>query len=375
MTTFGKFLIRAALALGFVGALGSSYAQDISYLLNIPPQGDLTVAGTITTDGTIGPLTLADIVSYNFSETSTSIPYTAQFNPSDSNFSFYGLVANASGIYIKSTADGGGWLFSEVTGGPGQYSAVNPLVLPGNDIGHYGNCTVSCLENGVSYTSVAGQIIDGGAGAGVPQPLSAYGSLLGFPFNVNPYSGNTPTCIASNGAGCQGTKDNPVLPTEKCLALSYFLGCWKFTDVISRDWADPVTASGYTYQMTNGSLFTEIVDFPTGFLEPLDVTAPGCSIPGTFGPGQSVDFVTLCGSGVSEFTVTGIDPMFDPTDPGAFPIQLAFNTPTADFIAEPLGSAVPEPSTWAMILLGFAGVGFAVHRRTVRNGAAAPLVA
>jgi hypothetical protein len=27
------------------------------------------------------------------------------------------------------------------------------------------------------------------------------------------------------------------------------------------------------------------------------------------------------------------------------------------------GSAVPEPSTWAMMLLGFAGLGFAGHRR------------
>jgi hypothetical protein len=25
--------------------------------------------------------------------------------------------------------------------------------------------------------------------------------------------------------------------------------------------------------------------------------------------------------------------------------------------------SVPEPSTWAMLLLGFAGVGFLVHRR------------
>jgi hypothetical protein len=60
-------------------------------------------------------------------------------------------------------------------------------------------------------------------------------------------------------------------------------------------WFDPPTASGYTYQMTDGSLFTEIVDLPTGFLKPFDVTAPGCSIPGTFEGGQSVNFVALCG--------------------------------------------------------------------------------
>jgi hypothetical protein len=32
-----------------------------------------------------------------------------------------------------------------------------------------------------------------------------------------------------------------------------------------------------------------------------------------------------------------------------------------------LGSAVPEPSTWAMMLLGFVGVGFAGYRQS-RNG-------
>jgi hypothetical protein len=31
--------------------------------------------------------------------------------------------------------------------------------------------------------------------------------------------------------------------------------------------------------------------------------------------------------------------------------------------AQALTSAVPEPSTWAMMLLGFAGVGFMAYRR------------
>jgi hypothetical protein len=31
--------------------------------------------------------------------------------------------------------------------------------------------------------------------------------------------------------------------------------------------------------------------------------------------------------------------------------------------------AVPEPSTWAMMLLGFAGIGFMAHRRTRKNAA------
>ena len=33
-------------------------------------------------------------------------------------------------------------------------------------------------------------------------------------------------------------------------------------------------------------------------------------------------------------------------------------------------SAVPEPSTWAMMLIGFAGLGYAAYRRTTRNAVA-----
>ncbi len=191
MTTFGKFVIRAAIAVGFVGVFGSSYASDISYLMDIPVQGDLTVAGTITTDGTIGPLAPADVVSYNFSETSTSIPYTAQFNQLDSLLAIYGLGANASGIYINSAANGGGYFVTEVNGGPGQYSTVNPLVLPGDGIGHYGTCTVSCLENDVEFTSAAGTVSDFGNGVGGGGPSGEEGWL------VNPYSGIGPTYIAT----------------------------------------------------------------------------------------------------------------------------------------------------------------------------------
>jgi len=32
--------------------------------------------------------------------------------------------------------------------------------------------------------------------------------------------------------------------------------------------------------------------------------------------------------------------------------------------------SVPEPSTWAMMLLGFAGVGYAAYRRTKRDSVA-----
>jgi PEP-CTERM motif len=43
----------------------------------------------------------------------------------------------------------------------------------------------------------------------------------------------------------------------------------------------------------------------------------------------------------------------------------------SDFLpeAEIFAAAVPEPSTWAMMILGFAGVGFVAYRRK-QNGPA-----
>jgi hypothetical protein len=35
-----------------------------------------------------------------------------------------------------------------------------------------------------------------------------------------------------------------------------------------------------------------------------------------------------------------------------------------------VGGAVPEPSTWGMMLVGFAGIGFASYRRTRKPRAA-----
>ena len=49
---------------------------------------------------------------------------------------------------------------------------------------------------------------------------------------------------------------------------------------------------------------------------------------------------------------------FDP-----LPAGVSYTSASGDFL-----TAVPEPSTWAMMILGFAGIGFLTYRR--RNQAA-----
>jgi hypothetical protein len=50
--------------------------------------------------------------------------------------------------------------------------------------------------------------------------------------------------------------------------------------------------------------------------------------------------------------------------------QAYFNIHTTQFPGGEIRGGVPEPSTWAMMLLGFAGLGYAAFRRSNRNLAA-----
>lgn len=164
--------------------------------------------------------------------------------------------------------------------------------------------------------------------------------------------------ICENGSGC--SQETPILPNNPSLpmvpdtcdacsdlasrnacmgCLNLRRPCFEFCAVPSLVWVDPPTGLGYEYEMTSDSLFTHILDFPTGFGAPFSVLVNGVALPGSFGPGDSVDF----GAGVEKFVITGIAPGVDASDPAVFPIKLAFNTPTASFRMRPLTcKAAPE---------------------------------
>lgn len=73
----------------------------------------------------------------------------------------------------------------------------------------------------------------------------------------------------------------------------------------------------------------------------------------------------------SENAIFGFLPSYDPfaNDTYRFNFTLAGGsllTPLAVEAFVQIGSGVPEPSTWAMMILGFAGVGFMAYRRKSR---------
>lgn len=151
-------------------------------------------------------------------------------------------------------------------------------------------------------------------------------------------------------------QQDPILPT---LPRSPGGGS-TFTDARSGRWYDPPVTDGYTFQTTDGSKFTDILNFPSGFDHYFSVLVGG-NVIGSFGAGDSVNFQSLVGADVTEFQILGISPNVDAGDPLAFPIQLAFSTPTASFTMNP----VPEPATAALLAAGAALCLFRRERKSV----------
>jgi hypothetical protein len=111
-------------------------------------------------------------------------------------------------------------------------------------------------------------------------------------------------------------------------------------------WLDPTSANVYTYQTLDGSLFTSIAGFPTGFSSPFDVSSGGVDY-GLFGPGQTLAFP---GGGVSSFTISGINPSVDGSSPTAFPLEVSLNTVGAQVEATAFdqSTTTPEPSSFLL---------------------------
>jgi hypothetical protein len=75
---FRQILIGAACACSL--SLGSSVAQaNIIYNIALPPTGDLSASGTLTTDGSLGLLTLANVVDWDITVFSASLSYGFNF--------------------------------------------------------------------------------------------------------------------------------------------------------------------------------------------------------------------------------------------------------------------------------------------------------
>jgi hypothetical protein len=185
------------------------------------------------------------------------------------------------------------------------------------------------------------------------------GAIAG-PFGLDNFHMEHGSRVDPPTSGPGSTATNPVLPTSTSPSGFQFGG------TSSGAYVDPPTASSYHYVMTGKSLFTYVDGFPSGFSHPFTVFSGGQLI-GSYQPGDEIDFTKLPGGGVSEFTISAIVPGTDPTDPGAFPLRLTFDTATADFVIDPGISSTPEPASITLLgiaIAGMAGYGWRWKRKT-----------
>ena len=76
----------------------------------------------------------------------------------------------------------------------------------------------------------------------------------------------------------------------------------------------------------------------------------------------------------AEAAISGDFNIFSPLDSAAPSGEFFFNLATVGGDGDQMlvtsitaVTAVPEPSTWAMMILGFAGIGFMAYRRKAKN--------
>jgi hypothetical protein len=169
--------------------------------------------------------------------------------------------------------------------GDGFASALTGNVLSDGTI----NLTVGAYGDGGSH-------IRGKDGGKYELTVKVFKDENDFPYVIG----------ASSGGGGVGTErpgttqQNPIFPNAR-------EGGWQvFRDVPSCRWYDPTTSYGFEFQALDDTLFTEILDFPTLPDNQFTVSV-GDTVVGSYGPGQSLDFVSLLGQGVSNFKITGID--------------------------------------------------------------------
>ena len=129
---------------------------------------------------------------------------------------------------------------------------------------------------------------------------------------------------------------------------------------------DPEVATGYIYQTGAGNPNFASVSLPNiGNPNPYSLYVWNGSsfvFDTTLAANTLFDFAA---GGVSEFEVLGIDTTLglDPNNPTAFITDLTFEG-AGNFTGTmtPITTSIPEPSTWAMIGLGFAGLALAGYR-------------
>jgi len=193
------------------------------------------------------------------------------------------------------------------------------------------------------------------ASAAIVQNGSFESGLSGWDFS-GPGTGTTPgigvTVITTGGVNSTGYGDN--VPTYDGTSAAFFVD-----DNAKQSISQAFELNPGTYTLSFA----------------LFATQSGANNPFSFSLGSSYS-ASLDNTEVPVGVWTPYSYTFNVAANGEYNLSFMFDsgaTPAKDVLLDAVNiAAVPEPSTWAMMILGFAGVGFMAYRR--RNQSA-PLVA
>jgi hypothetical protein len=285
------------------------------------------------------------------------------YDPNGQMFTGFGLPTNVPSNFT---------LFVDLTFRPAlfdpdqsNYPKFSAFVLPGN-------YTVSVSEiSAVPEPSTWAMLILGFAGMGfmayqrsrirlrrLAVALVALASLtcntpsqatllLQASIGTIPFGPFSPTdSVIISGTVTNVSPDQTITICEGCVdgSNTYSLGGSAFTPT--------PTAAHYTFSFGNGG------DVSAGFLDG--------QLAGSLVPGQSKTFIFgefIPNSGFVPVGLYGFGTGLQIFDGTLFGQQVGGSSFGGNWEVEALSSAVPEPSTWAMMILGFAGVGFMAYRR------------
>lgn len=128
--------------------------------------------------------------------------------------------------------------------------------------------------------------------------------------------------IIVSGSGGGGIDSTPGRSQEKPIFPDTIdnEGWQTFNNVPGCRWYDPPIAKTFEFVATDNTLFTEILDFPTGEDNLFTVVVEDMVL-GEYSPGDRVDFVSLLGRGISNFKITDIDYLVGSTEETYFPFN------------------------------------------------------
>jgi len=253
---------------------------------------------------------------------------------------------------------------------PGAASTQVTGINAAGDLSGFYVDTVTPTPNTHGFTDI------GGTFTTVDNPVSTvFNQLLGINNSDEtvgyyaPTAAGSPGDIAYSQKGGVFTDINALLPSNfnsQAVGINSASTPW----IVGFYQPDPGLATSFGF-LDEGGTITTIDPFGSTFTQALGVNNLG-EIVGFYVDGSGVQHGYIDNGGV--FT------SFDPPDSASTTINglndkgdiVGFYTnPKTDTVDGFVGTPVPEPSTWAMLLAGFAGLGFLGYRKTLRGTAAA----